>query len=69
MSAQNKVRFVMAFAMILVLTLFVGTSILVGAFDMRPREAAFDALIAGVVLGAAGASVSATRKFFSSIWS
>lgn len=63
----SRLRAAVAFVMIGFLTLFVGTSVMVGAFDFEPRRAALIAAGLAAVLGVLGGSFGPTRRFFAGL--
>lgn len=63
----SRLRAWVAFVMIGFLTLFVGTSVMVGAFDFEPRRAALIAAGLAALLGARGASFGPTRRSFAGL--
>jgi len=59
---------VFAFFLVFWLSLCVTTIILVGAYDVAPRQAALSALVPALALGVVCASVRPLRQFFGSIF-
>jgi hypothetical protein len=68
MKFNDTAQRVIVFVMTLMLTLFIGTAILVGAFDLAPSVAAGLSLLLGIVLAGSGSAYEPTRRFFSSIF-